>query len=69
MARSKTIRVTTNVMDCLKELNEAVKSMPDGDLKKRAQKALNYLSKTFKGEPQTMRGRHCGGPRPVVRSS
>ena len=49
MARSKTIRVTTNVMDCLKELNEAVKSMPDGDLKKRAQKALNYLSKTFKG--------------------
>ena len=69
MARSKTIRVTTNVMDCLKELNAAVKSMPEGDLKKRAQKALNYLSRTFKGEPQTMRGRHCGGTRPVVRSS
>lgn len=69
MAKSKTIRVTPNVMDCLKELKAAVKSLPEGDLKKRAQKALNYLSRTFKGEPQTMRGRHCGGGKPIVRSN
>lgn len=59
MAKSKTIRVTPNVQKCLEELKEAVKSLPAGDLKKRAEGALNYLSRTFKGEPQPLKGRHC----------
>jgi len=59
MAKSKTIRVTPNVQKSLKELKAAVKSMPAGDLKKRAEGAINYLSKTFKGKPQTGRGKMC----------
>lgn len=59
MAKSKTIRVTPNVQKCLKELKATVKSLPSGDLKKRAEGALNYLSRTFKGEPQPLKGRTC----------
>ncbi|MEA3421301.1 MAG: hypothetical protein U9Q97_06460 [Acidobacteriota bacterium] len=59
MARSKTISVTPNVHHCLKVLKAAVKSMPAGDLKKNAEGALNYLNRTFKGEPQPMKGRKC----------
>jgi hypothetical protein len=47
MAKSKTIRVTPNVQRCLEELKAAVKSLPAGDLKKRAEGALDYLSRTF----------------------
>jgi len=67
MAKSKTIRVTPNMDSCLKELKEAVKSMPEGEQKKRAQGALNYLSRTFKGEPQPAQGRGCPGSRLIVR--
>lgn len=67
MAKSKTIRVTPNVDFCLKELKEVVKSMPEGDLKKRAQGALSYLSRTFKGEPQPVKGVRCPGGRLIVR--
>ena len=59
MAKSRTIRVTPNVQKCLEELKAAVKSLPSGDLKKRAEGALNYLSRTFKGEPQPLKGRGC----------
>ena len=59
MAKSKTIRVTPNVQKCLEELKEVVKTLPAGDLKKRAEGAVNYLSRTFKGEPQQLKGRAC----------
>jgi hypothetical protein len=67
MAKSKIIRVTPNVAFCLKELKEAVKSMPEGDFKERAQGALNYLSRTFKGEPQPAQGARCPAPKKIVR--
>lgn len=59
MARSKTIAVTANVQKCLKALKEAVQALPAGDLKKRAQRALGYLERTFKGEKQPFRGAMC----------
>jgi len=59
MAKSKTIRVTPNVKKSLEELRSAVKSLPAGDLKKRAEGAINYLSQTFKGKPQPGKGRAC----------
>ncbi len=59
MAKSKTIRVTPNVLKCLEELKSAVKSMPASDLKKRAEGAIRYLDRTFKGEPQPKKGRMC----------
>lgn len=59
MAKSKPIRVTPNVQKSLGELKAAVKSMPAGDLKKRAEGAISYLSNTFKGKPQPGRGQIC----------
>ena len=61
MAKSKTIRVTPNVKKSLEELKTAVKSMPAGDLKKRAEGAINYLSQTFKGKRQPRGGSLCPG--------
>ena len=61
MAKSKTIRVTPNVQKCLEELKAAVKSLPAGDLKKRAEGAVTYLSRTFKGERQPGGGISCPG--------
>jgi len=66
MTQSKTIRVTPNVQKCLEELKAAVHSMPSGDLKRRAQGALDYLSRTFKGEPQSLKGRACPASKLIV---
>jgi hypothetical protein len=59
MAKSKTIRVTPNVKKSLEELKTAVKSMPAGTMKDRAEGAISYLSSTFKGKPQPGQGRLC----------
>jgi hypothetical protein len=59
MAKSKTIRVTPNVQKSLEELKRAVKSMPAGAMKERAEGAISYLSSTFKGKPQPGQGRQC----------
>ena len=61
MTRSKKITVTPNVQESLKRLKKAVKSMREGDLKKDAEGAIQYLSRTFKGEPQPLKGRSCPG--------
>ena len=60
------IDVTPNVQKCLEELKAAVESMPDGDLKTRAEGALDYLDRTFQGEPQPEGGRRCLPDRPMV---
>ena len=67
MAKSKTIRVTPNVQKCLKELSSAVKSMPAGEKKERAEGAISYLSQTFKGKPQPLKGRNCPGGRLIIK--
>jgi len=67
MAKSKTIRVTPNVKKSLEELKTAVKSMPAGAMKERAEGAISYLSSTFKGQPQPRGGRVCPGGRPIIR--
>ena len=68
MAESKRIRVTPNVQKCLAELKEAVKALPQGSLKKRGQRALDYLSKTFAGKPQPLQGKICPKGTPFVGS-
>lgn len=62
-----TVEVTTNLQKCLEELREAVTSLPEGDLKTRAEGTLDYLTRTFAGEPQPMEGRSCPPGRPVVK--
>jgi len=59
MAKSRTIRVTPNLKKCLEELKEAVKTMPPGNRKIRAEGAIRYLSRTFKGEKQPGQGSIC----------
>ncbi len=66
MAKSKTIRVTPHVQACLDELRAAVKSLPAGKKKERAEGAISYLSTTFKGKPQPGKGRTCPGGRIIV---
>jgi hypothetical protein len=67
MARSKMIRVTPNVRKCLEELKAAVKSMRSGSSKKRAEGAILYLDKTFKGKPQPKKGAMCPGGALIIR--
>jgi hypothetical protein len=67
MARSKMIRVTPNVKKCLGELKAAVKSMRSGSSKKRAEGAILYLDKTFKGKPQPKKGLYCPGGTLIIR--
>ena len=67
MAKSKTIRVTPNVQKCLEELKAAVKSLPGGKKKDRAEGAISYLSTTFKGKPQPGKGRMCPGGKLIIR--
>jgi hypothetical protein len=67
MARSKMIRVTPNVQKCLEELKAAVKSMRSGTWKKRAEGAILYLDKTFKGKPQPKKGMWCPGGSLIIR--
>ncbi len=67
MAKSKTIRVTPNVQKSLEELKAVVKSMPSGNKKERAEAAIAYLSQTFKGKPQPLKGRACPGGRLFIR--
>jgi len=67
MAKSITIRVTPNVQKCLEELKAAIKSLPAGEKKERAEGIISYLSQTFKGKPQPGKGRLCPGGRVIVR--
>ncbi len=67
MAKSKTIRVTPNVKKSLEELKTAVKSMPAGAMKERAEGAISYLSSTFKGKAQPSQGRSCPGGTRIIR--
>jgi len=61
MANEITIQVTPNVQKCLEELTAAVNSLPAGELKERAEGAIQYLSRTFEGEPQPAGGSTCPG--------
>lgn len=66
MAKSKVIRATPNLLNCLKVLKEVVKKMPAGNLKKRANFAINYMDKTFKGKPQSRALISCPRNAPIV---
>ena len=63
---NKTIEVTPNVQKCLEILQDTVKSLPEGDLKTKAEAALEYLDRTAKGEPQPMDGRICPPDKVII---
>ena len=68
MAESKRISVTPNVKKCLEYLKAAVKALPEGELKKNAEGAVSYLSRTFQGKPQPDAGRGCPGGGRVIKT-
>ncbi|MBN2205895.1 MAG: hypothetical protein JW742_00700 [Candidatus Aminicenantes bacterium] len=67
MSKSRVIRVTPNLIRCLQDLKAALKDLPPGESRTRAKGALDYLARTFAGEPQPGRGLACDPPRIIVR--
>ncbi len=59
MSEKLEIEVTPNLEKCLEVLKEAVQELPSGELKDKSEGALEYMSRTFKGEPQPNKGRSC----------
>jgi hypothetical protein len=54
------------VKKCLEVLREAVKALPEGDLKTQAESAVKYLEETATGEPQPKDGIFCPGTRVII---
>ncbi len=63
---SEKIDVTPNVMKCLEVLREAVKALPEGDLKTQAEGAVAYLEEAATGEPQPNDGIICPGSKVII---
>ena len=63
---SEKIDVTPNVKRCLEVLREAVKTLPEGDLKTQAEGALEYLESAARGEPQPNEGESCQPGRMLI---
>jgi len=53
------IEVTPNLEKCLEALKETIQELPPGDLRDKAERAIEYMSRTFQGEPQPMEGKGC----------
>ncbi|MCJ7586480.1 MAG: hypothetical protein MUQ00_01045 [Candidatus Aminicenantes bacterium] len=67
MDKSRIARVTPNMLRCIKELKAALKNLPAGESRTRAEGALDYLARTFAGKPQPNRGLACELPRLIIR--
>ncbi len=63
MTKSRTVRVTTNLQLCLRELRVALKALPAGEPKTRGRRALAYLERTFAGQRQPREGGPCSPER------
>lgn len=53
------IEVTPNLEKCLEVLKDAVQELSPGELKEKSEGAVEYISRTFKGESQPNEGRSC----------
>ncbi|MCI0470072.1 MAG: hypothetical protein L0Y73_00265 [Candidatus Aminicenantes bacterium] len=58
----KRISVTPNVEYSLQVLEKAVQSLPEGEAKEKAKKAIAFLQNTAKGERQSGRVNGCSHP-------
>ena len=63
MTKYRTVRVTTNLELCLRELRVALKALPAGEPKTRGRRALAYLERTFAGRRQPRTGGPCSPER------
>jgi len=56
------ISVTKNVSYALEVLEKALKELPEGETKEKANGAIGYLLKAATGEKQPQRGQECIRP-------
>ncbi len=66
MTKYRTVRVTSNLQVCLRELRAALKTMPAGEPKTRGRRALAYLERTFAGQRQPREGGPCSPERLLI---
>ena len=59
MGKNRKIEVTPHLVQSAEELRKAVASLPVGDLKARAEAALDHLTRALEGGPATEQERKC----------
>jgi len=59
MDKSRKIEVTPNLVQSAEELRKAVASLPAGDLKARAEAALDHLTRAFEGRSALTQEKKC----------
>jgi hypothetical protein len=62
-----TVKVTPNLKKCLEIFKGIVDSLPPGDQKEDGEGAVNYLTRTFSGDPQPLDGKGCPDNLPIIR--
>lgn len=60
------IEVTPNLEKCLEVLKEAIQELSPGELKNKAEGAIEYMSRTYKGEAQPLEGKACPTGHPFI---
>jgi len=60
------IEVTPNLEKCLEVLKEAIQELSPGELKDKAEGAIEYMSLTYKGEHQPLEGKACPPGHPFI---
>jgi hypothetical protein len=60
------IEVTPNLKKCLEVLKDVVQELSPGELKDKSDGALEYMSRTFKGESQPNEGISCFPGMPFI---
>jgi len=59
MGKNRKIEVTPDLVLSAEELRKAIASLPAGDLKARAEAALDHLTRAFEGRPALKEERKC----------
>jgi hypothetical protein len=68
MGKNRKIEVTPNLVQSAEELRKAVAALPAGDLKARAEAALDHLARAFEGRPALTEERKCPVNTTIIRA-
>jgi|WetSurMetagenome_2_1015567.scaffolds.fasta_scaffold1880573_1 hypothetical protein len=67
MPKTKSLKVTLELLESLSDLKKAMRDLPDGEAKKKARAALKKLSLALEGEaPLPKKGSSCPAGYPLV---
>jgi hypothetical protein len=68
MGKTRKIEVTPNMIQSAEELRKAVASLPAGDLKARAEAALDFITRAFENHPESTEERKCPVNTTIIRA-